>query len=155
MKILTLAFALAVSLALAAPGLATAPPETVTVEDTFSAVNPCTGKRHRVTATVTLTVHAFELTDPDRHHANVQFKGTFVTSDGFAGQFTGPDIDNGAGLFEDPEGDGIFTSILNVKGTNESGQIISIHLNFHVTLVKGEVVAFVDNFSERCVGAPA
>ena len=129
-------------------------PVVITFSDVSTEFNPCTLAEEDVVTTLTLRIHEFELNDPDRHHFNVQFRLDIETSGGFSGFGVGPDIDNGAGLFG-AETRGTFTSIFNGKLRNESGQMVSLHGNFHVTEVGGELRAFVNNFRETCVGKPS
>lgn len=138
----------------AGPAAANGPPRTIEFTDTFEAFNPCTGEPHMVTGNFTLREHAFDNEAGNRHHFNIQFFIDVVTDDGFSGKAVGPDIDNGAGLFEDEEGTGMFQSIINVNLSNDAGQRIKVHGNLHFNQVDGVPIAEVDNFSERCVGKP-
>ena len=131
---------------------ANGPPFVITFDDAFQAINPCTGELEDVDATLTLKIHEFERQNPDRHHANVQFWFDIETSGGFSGTAVGPDIDNGAGLFADPESQGMFTSIFNGVLSNGDGQRFRLHFNFHITIVDGVPTAFVDNMAEACLG---
>lgn len=139
----------------AGPAAANGPPTVIEFTDTFEALNPCTGDPHMVTANFTLREHAFDNEAGNRHHFNIQFFIDAVTDDGFSGRAVGPDIDNGSGLFEGEEGTGMFQSIVNVNLSNDAGQRINIHGNFHFNQVDGQPIAIVDNFSERCVGKSA
>jgi hypothetical protein len=116
--------------------------------------NPCTGSPIEVTLTPTLTVHEFNVQNPGRHHFNTQFRISLVTSDGFSGTGVGPDIDNGSGLFGDPEaeGQGTFTAMFNVILENDEGQKFSVHENFHIAIVDGNLTSSVDNISFTCLG---
>jgi hypothetical protein len=104
---------------------------------------------------LTLRIHDFDNEAGNRHHGNVQFFFDVVTDQGFSGQGVGPDIDNGNGLFGDPEMTGIFQSIFNLNLSNDAGQRFKIHGNVHFNQVDGELKAMVVNDSEKCVGKPA
>ncbi len=149
------AAALAVVLVAAGPAAAKGPPVVVTVPPfTFPDVNPCTGVPHDVTIALTLRIHEFELTDPERHHFNIQFYADIATSDGFSGRGTGPDIDNGAGLFGAETG-GMFTSIIAAQLRNPTtGQKFRVNGNFHFTDRDADGIpeAFVDHLVLDCLG---
>jgi hypothetical protein len=149
------AAALMLGVMAAGPAAANGPPVEIVFVEVFDAFNACLGGDEEVTATFTLTEHAFNNEAGNRHHANVQFRIDVETSAGFSGFGIGPDIDNGDGLFGDPEGTGMFQSIFNLNLSNDAGQRFKIHLNVHFNQVDGELKAFVDNFSEKCVGKPA
>jgi len=158
MRRLTVAVAvLMLGVLAAAPAAANGPPEEETFVDVFDAFNVCLGAEEEVTATLTLTVHAFDNEAGNRHHFNVQFRFDVETSGGFSGFATGPDIDNGDGLFGDLETTGMFQSIFNLNISNDdTHQRLKTHGIFHINQVDGEVKAFVDTFeSEKCVGKPA
>lgn len=134
-------------------------PVPVEFEVAFSDFNPCTGALDDFLVSVTGTVHFFELeTDPVRHHFNNQFRGDVQTAAGFSGFDVLREVDNGTpepGATDPPE-EFSFTFTLNRNLSNESGQRLSGHMKFHITIRNdGTVVrSLVDNVSLRCVGNP-
>jgi hypothetical protein len=138
-------------LALASPALATGPPVVETDSFSFTDVDPCTGETMLVTFDMTITIHEFELTDPPRHHLTAREDAVITTSSGFVGRGTRMAVDNGAGLFGEEEGQGMFTFVLNDVLRKENGQMMRVHLTTHVTVVGGEIVTLVDKFRFECV----
>lgn len=122
----------------------------------FTDFNPCTGADDDFFGTETLTIHFFELdTDPVRHHFNIQFRFDLETAAGFSGFGVGPVVDNGTPEPGAANEEFSFTVIRNFNLSNESGQRLKVHYNFHLTIRNGVVVrSLVDNFSVKCVGTP-
>jgi hypothetical protein len=118
----------------------------------FTDLNPCTGKLHVVTLTLTLRAHEFELADPARHHGTTTLAGTITTSDWFSGRITEIEVDYGSGVFGQPEGRGMATAVTNGIAGNDSGDAFSVHLLFQVTVVNGEPTVLIDEFRLECLG---
>jgi hypothetical protein len=127
--------------------------ETVTLDPiVFTDVNPCTGEAHVVTLALTLRPHEFDVASPARHHGTTTLSGTITTSDGFIGRISEVEIDNGSGLFGQPEGRGLATALTNGTARNDSGDAFSVHLLFHVTVVAGEPTVVIEHFRLECLG---
>lgn len=157
MKRIAMSVALALMLlaVLAGPVSGTGPPVVFTQTFVFPSFNPCTGAPHTITFTETVSIHSFELDDPERHHFNILFIGTAETDDGFSGREANPIVDNGSGLFGEEAG-GTFNFAWNFKLQDDNSRKILFHLNFHLTklVTTGEFVSVVDNLVLECVGQP-
>jgi hypothetical protein len=137
----------------AGSALAASPPQTVVLPPrTFADLNPCTGATHLVTIAQTMRFHEFELEDPPRHHFNATFTGTVTTNDGFTGRIRSTEIDNGAGLVDEAEGQGVLTVAVVAVARNDSGDAFAVHQVLHMTVVDGEATAVVDRFRLQCLG---
>jgi hypothetical protein len=126
----------------------------------FTFDNPCipgTGDDDVIFGTVTERFHFFETeTDPPRHHINVEFRTEIETEAGFAGFDIGHFTDMGFPAPGDPEEEFSATFTVNVNLSNDSGQRVSGHIVFHITIMKDKkgnlvVRSFVDKVSFKCV----
>ncbi len=121
-------------------------PADFTASFSFPEFNPCTGVDH--TIFIDLTVREHEFGNGPNFHINAVVLFDVTSSDGFSGSavehFTVKD-----------EGTLTVTDVTNVNLSNDSGQRIKIHIQFHITIINGDVVrAFVDNVGLKCVGKP-
>ncbi len=121
----------------------------------FTFINPCTGLPHDNFGTFDLRIHEFILNENGDHHFNVHWRFDVETSDGYSGFVVQEYVDNGKGVAGSPDEEYSSSTVFNVKLSNEAGQRIIQHSNFHITIRNGEVVSFVLNSDgAKCEGVP-
>ncbi len=120
-------------------------PVVFTFSNSFLQFNPCTGLLHTISVDVTVTEHVFQ--NGQNFHFNGHAQFDVVTSDGFSGSAVEHFGLNDAGTLA-------VTQAFSVNLSNDSHQRIKLQFNFHITISNGDVRAFVENFSSRCVGKP-
>lgn len=135
------------------PATAKGPPEIVEGEFSFVDVNPCTDEEHVISVEFVDRVHEFNNEAGNRHHANLHSRVHVNTSDGFSGTVVGQVVDNGAGLFGEEEGQGMFVDRFSgVISNPDTGQRFRVQLRVHITVVKGALVVDRDSFVAACLG---
>ena len=121
-------------------------PEVFTFSASFPEFNPCTGVDH--TIFIDLTVREHEFGNGPNFHINAVVLFDVTSSDGFSGSAVQHITLNDNNAFN-------VSSVTNVNTSNDSGQRITLHLRFLVTITDGGVLrVFVDEVSSRCVGKP-
>ncbi len=124
-------------------------PEEFTVPFSFPDFNPCTELEHTLSGELTVKQHIFA------NHANAVASFDVTSDDGFSGSAVQHITLRGTiteeGFLPEPT----LTDVTNVNLSNDSGQRISLHLRFHVTIDGGVLRVIVAEVSSRCVGQPA
>ena len=123
---------------------------TLPPDASFEDVNPCTGELTTVTQSYTTAV--FHETDSaGGFHFSFSGAGVISTTDGFAGRFS----ESGSGNLVAGGDVGVETFRFSATLRNGSGQVVTAHFLFHVTVIDGTAVAEVELDNLACRGKPS